>query len=66
MPEEFEDLDPESNEFEELGQSVDEALILRLTQKMNVNEMRGAVGLSSDGSVIWTGDIVLPSFARRY
>jgi hypothetical protein len=66
MPEEFENLEQETDEFEELAQRIDEALILRLTQNMNVNEIRGAVGLASDGSVTWTGDIVLPSFARRY
>jgi hypothetical protein len=45
---------------------IDAALIARLTQNLNVNEMRGELGLTADGRVTWTGDIVLPSFARRY
>lgn len=66
IPEEFQDFEHESDEFEELGMRIDEALILRLTQNLNVNEMRGEIGLAADGSVTWVGDIVLPSFARRY
>ena len=66
IPEEFEDFEQETDEFEELGMRIDDALIGRLTQNLNVNEMRGEIGLAADGSVTWTGDIVLPSFARRY
>ena len=66
IPEEFENFEQETDEFEELGMRIDDALIGRLTQNLNVNEMRGEIGLAADGSVTWTGDIVLPSFARRY
>lgn len=66
IPEEFQDFEQESDEFEELGMRIDAALIARLTQNLNVNEMRGELGLTADGRVTWTGDIVLPSFARRY
>ncbi len=65
-PDEFEDLDEEFDEFEELGKEIDPALLLRLTQNANVNEYRGALGIGMDGRVVWTGDIILPSYARQY
>jgi len=65
-PGEFEDLEEESDEFEELGQRIDEELIRRLTQYVTVTRTNGVVGIGENGRVTWTGDIVLPSFARRY
>ena len=65
-PDEFEDLDDELDEFEELATAIDPALIMRLTQHGYVNQYYGAVGIGANGRVVWTGDIVLPSFARQY
>ncbi len=65
-PDEFENLDDELDEFEELGTEIDHSLLLRLTQHSYVNQYRGAVGIGSNGRVVWTGDIVLPSSARQY
>ena len=64
-PDEFEDLDEEFDEFEELGTEIDPSLLLRLTQSANVNEYHGALGIGVNGRVVWTGDIVLPSFGRN-
>lgn len=62
---EFEDLDEELDEFEELGERIDEAL-MRLAQNAYVSQYQGAVGVATDGRVVWTGDIVLPSNAARF
>ncbi len=65
VPDEFEDLDEELDEFEELT-AIEASLLMRLTDRAYVNQYRGAVGIAGDGRVVWTGDIVLPSMARRY
>jgi DNA repair exonuclease SbcCD ATPase subunit len=65
-PDEFEDLDEELDEFEELGEGSNGPLLRRLTESAYVNHYRGTVGIATDGRVVWTGDIVLPSLAARY
>jgi len=67
----FQDLDEEfdefeDDEFEELEEEFDDSLVLALTISATINQYRGAAGLATNGRVVWTGDIVLPSFARGY
>jgi filamentous hemagglutinin family protein len=61
----FDDFEGEFDEFEELGLKIRRELLLGLVQTGNVNQYRGTIDLAN-GRVIWTGDIVLPSFARNY
>ncbi|MFT4583043.1 MAG: filamentous hemagglutinin family protein [Gammaproteobacteria bacterium] len=74
LDEEFEEIVPledledefeEFEEFEEIGLKIRRQLLPDLVQAGDVNQYRGVIDLAH-GRVIWTGDIVLPSFARNY
>ena len=67
----FQDLDEEfdefeDDEFEELEEEFDDSLVLALTISATISQYRGAVGIATNGRVVWTGDIVLPRFAQGY
>ena len=62
VEEAFEELD---DEFEEITLRIENQLLLGLVQSGQVSHYRGAVDVTR-GQVVWTGDIVLRSYARGY
>jgi hypothetical protein len=61
-----EDVDDLDSEFEELDDELEDMLLNQLFRPGNVKQLAGSIRIGDDGTVVWTGDLLLPTMHRRF